>query len=132
MEYAVYRVRGAATAFHRTVEAVATSYHGRQVLIAATMTQDNAPLRVLKISELTRAIASQLVSYRRRGAACLARTCRYLEEPALSALWETQQSLFTLLKVLPKGNWRIDGTGQDRTVRGLGFPVEKLNAQAWS
>ena len=69
----------------------------------ATMTDDNTPHRVFKISELARLIAGRLTLIGRGSAVSLARTCRCLEEPVLSTLWETQSSLHTLLKVLPKG-----------------------------
>jgi len=68
------------------------------------MTHDNTPNRVLKISELTRLIASKLVLVSRQSAVNLACVCRSLEEPVLSTLWETQSSLVTLLGVLPKEN----------------------------
>ena len=60
------------------------------------------PHRVFKISELTRPIASQLVLISRQSAVNLACTCRSLEEPMLSTLWETQWSLYTLLEVFPE------------------------------
>jgi len=69
------------------------------------MIHDNTPHRVFKISELTKLIASHLVVISRKGALNLACACRYLEEPTLSTLWETQDSLFTLLQVLPNATW---------------------------
>jgi len=97
----------------------------------ATMTHDNTPHRIFKISELTRLIASQLVLISRGNAVNLACACRCLEEPALSTLWETQSALYTLLEVLPGGVLDprprvIDG----RVVCGLRFPPEESNAQA--
>ena len=87
------------------------------------MIHDNAPLRVFKISELTRAIASQLVPISRKSVANLACACRCLEEPVLSTLWETQESLSILLEVLPEANLQVDGTVGSYTVRGLDLPV---------
>ena len=67
------------------------------------MTHDSTPYRVLKISELTRLIASQLVLIgAEKSAVNLACACRSLEEPILSTLWETQPSLYTLLGALPE------------------------------
>ena len=67
------------------------------------MIHDNTPHRIFKISELTRLIASHLIPDSHRSAISLACTCRYLEEPILSTLWENQSSLDTLLEVLPDG-----------------------------
>ena len=69
------------------------------------MVQDDAPHRVLRISELTRLIAGQLIPTGRTNVVDLACVCRYLEEPALSTLWETQSSLLALLRVLPEETW---------------------------
>ena len=92
------------------------------------MIHDSTPYRVFKVSELTRIIASQLVLTSQESAVNLACTCRCLEEPALSALWEIQASLHTLLKVLPKANWHIEGAIGSHTVRDLDLPVERSNA----
>ena len=94
----------------------------------ASMTHDNTSIRVFRIGELTRVIASQLILISQASVVNLACTCRCLEEPVLSTLWEIQQSLPTLLKVLPKANWQIDGAMRDYTVRGLYLPVEGPNA----
>ena len=66
------------------------------------MIDDNMPHRVFKISELTRVIASHLTPAGSGSAVNPACSCRCLEEPVLSTLWETQPSLQTLLKVLPE------------------------------
>ena len=50
------------------------------------MIHDNTPLRIFKISERTRVIASELILIGRESAANLARTCRSLEEPVLNGL----------------------------------------------
>jgi len=86
------------------------------------MTHDSTPHRALKISELTRLIASQLVLISRKSTVNLACACRSLEEPILSTLWETQWSLCTLLKVLPERNWAIQSTRH--VVCGLNLPLE--------
>ena len=87
----------------------------------AAMIHDNTPHRIFEITELTRAIASQLILTSRKSTVDLARTCRYLEEPALSTLWETQGSLDTLLKVLPEETWRFES--DDHRVRDLDPPL---------
>ena len=94
------------------------------------MIHDSTPYRVLKISELTRLIASHLVLIDAKDSAVsLACACQSLEEPILSTLWETQWSLFTLLKVLPEGTWEVLYTEpRDTMVRGLSSPLEGLKA----
>jgi len=85
---------------------------------------DSTPHHIFKISELTRLIASQLVLISRRSTVNLACTCRALEEPTLSTLWETQRSLFTLLEVLPETR-EHQCLGTDiYVVRGLDPPLE--------
>lgn len=81
---------------------------------------DSAAHRVFKISELTRAIASHLTLISRGSTVNLARTCRCLEEPVLSTLWETQSRLTTLLELLPKKYHRYTGSGCMRKVPDLG------------
>jgi len=90
------------------------------------MIHDSTPHRVLKISELTRHIASQLVlTHSRRSTVNLACACRCLEEPVLSTLWETQWSLITLLRVLPKETWEFKHLELgDNMVCDLNFPLE--------
>jgi len=88
-----------------------------------TMIRDSTPHRVLKINELTRLIASQLVLISRKSAVNLACACRCLEEPVLSALWRTQWSLFILLRVLPKETWEFQHPEPGgNIVRGLNSP----------
>jgi len=92
------------------------------------MIRDSTPHRVLKINELTRLITSQLVLISsRKSAVNLACACRSLEEPVLSILWETQSSLFTLLRVLPKETWEFKHLELGRKmVCGLDSPPERL------
>ena len=89
------------------------------------MIHDSTPYRVIKISELTRLIASQLVLIdARKSAVNLACGCQSLEESILSTLWETQWPLLTLLEVLPEQTWeRGPSKG---AVRGLNPPLEGL------
>ena len=90
--------------------------------------------RVFKISELTRLIASQLVLINRQSAVNLACACRSLKEPALSALWETQSSLCTLMEVLPKETWEVRYAEFFRDlVCGLDLPVRRIQGlNVWS
>jgi len=75
------------------------------------------PHSIFKISELARAIASQLIPINLKSAVSLACACRYLEEPVLSTLWEIQGSLRILLEVLPGEVHELeDGWGVDRRV----------------
>lgn len=96
------------------------------------MIHDDTPHRIFKISELTRLIASQLVLIDQKGTANLARACRCLEEPALSVLWETQWSLYTLLEVLPEENLEPHRIAASTcVVRDLDLGLlDKSNAQA--
>ena len=94
------------------------------------MIHDNSPHRIFRISELTRLIASQLVLTSPKGAVSLACACRYLNEPVLSTLWETQVWLVTLLKVLPEENCQWNGLASgESVVCDLNLPFEKSNTQ---
>ena len=89
------------------------------------MIDDGAPHRVFKIGELTRLIAKYLILDDQESAAHLAYACRYLEEPVLSTLWETQESLCILLKVLPGDTWDWDDRGlAESVVCDVNFPLE--------
>ena len=65
-------------------------------LTPSTMAQ-----RAFEINELARLVSCHLVSVSRSAAVSLARTCKMLEVPALSSLWELQDSLPVLADVLP-------------------------------
>ena len=94
------------------------------------MIHGNASHHIFEISELTRLIASQLIPISPKSAVNLACTCRYLEEPVLSTLWETQGSLNILLEVLAEDS--LDYTHlmyHRKMVRDLGPLLEKSNAQ---
>jgi len=92
------------------------------------MIHDSTPYRVLKISELARHIASQLVLIdAEKSLVNLACACRSLEEPILSTLWETQSSLYTLLGILPEENWKSHPKTQ--VVCGPDPQLEGLEAQ---
>ena len=84
------------------------------------MNHDSPSHRIFKITEMTRSIASQLIPIGGESAVNLACACRYLEEPVLSTLWETQRSFETLLEVLPKETWEYIHVGHcGRAVRDL-------------
>lgn len=95
------------------------------------MIHNSTPHSIFKISELTRSIAGQLVLISRKSAVNLACSSRYLEEPVLSALWETQSSLFTLLELLPEHTWCIEeeDNGWCGTVSDLDLQLEKSKAE---
>ena len=79
-----------------------------------------------------RLIASQLVLISPGSTVNLACACRYLEEPALSTLWETQQSLCTLLEVLPKDTLSWENPAfNTAVVCSLNLPSEELNAKVY-
>ena len=99
-----HRVAPRAHKYRFTSARFPVCFHSR-----TTMTHDGALHRVFKIGELARLITSQLVAIRgKKSAVNLACACRYIEEPVLSALWETQQSLRTLLELLPGENRDYD------------------------
>ena len=94
-----------------------------------TMVHDGTSHRIFRIGELTMLIASQLTLISPKSTASLACTCRHLEEPSLSSLWQTQPSLDTLLKVLPGETWRCDNPGPGKSVvRGPNPPLENSSA----
>ena len=63
---------------------------------------------VFKVDELATQIASHLLAISPRSTVALALTCRASEVPALRVLWETQDSLSTLITcVLPTDAWRL-------------------------
>ena len=58
--------------------------------------------RVFKISKLASRIAVELIKISRKSVLDLACASQDLEQPVMSVLWVEQQSLRTLLKVLPE------------------------------
>ena len=98
------------------------------------MVDDSASHRVFKISELTRAIASELIPISEESTVNLACTCRFLEEPVLSALWETQPWVKTLLEVLPQETWNREYVEfyNGWEVRDLDLSLDVSNAQVGS
>jgi len=98
------------------------------------MIQDSASHGALKIGELTRVIPGYLVSINQESAVNLACACRYLEEPVLSTLWETQPFLHPLLMMLPEDTWGQWGNA-DYTrieVRDPNLPLGRSNAQVYA
>ena len=60
-----------------------------------TLSPHPMPQRICEIEELARLISRHLVSANRQSTVSLACTCRFIEAPALSLLWEHQDSLLT-------------------------------------
>ena len=98
------------------------------------MLDESASHRVFKISELAGVIASQLIPISRESTVNLARTCRYLEEPVLSALWEGQPREVALLGVFPEGAWdhRYIESQNGWEVRGWDLSLGVPNTQVRS
>lgn len=92
------------------------------------MIHDSTPSRVLKIGELARLIAGELVITSQQGAVGLACACRCLEEPVLSKLWETQERLNNLLETLPQETWDYERPPSGRVVRDLNPPSGESDA----
>ena len=116
-----------------TPQASALALNLQRLLHQTAMVSDGAPHRVFKISELSSAIASQLIPISRGSTVNLARTCRYLEEPVLGALWGEQPWVVILLKVLPGGldrKYIMSKNGWE--VCGRDVSLEAPNAQVRS
>ena len=70
--------------------------------------------QVFIVDELATLVATHLVEISPRSAVSLALTCRALEVPALSALWEAQQSITSFIAhVLPEDVWRHVPSGHN-------------------
>jgi len=66
----------------------------------------------LRVDEIVRHIASELVaSGGNETAVALACCCKSFEDPALDALWETQEDLAPLLGTLPTDVWNREDFG---------------------
>ena len=77
----------------------------------------------LNLDEIMRLIACELVASGGNATAVALACCRKsFEEPALDALWETQDQLLPLLKSFPGDVWNEDGRNVSApTVRVLPF-----------
>ena len=65
----------------------------------------------LRVDEILRFLACELVrSETKATAVALACCCKSFEDPALDALWETQDRLLPLLKSLPRDVWNSEYT----------------------
>ena len=68
----------------------------------------NMPHRIFEIHELTRLISFHLAQTDHQATLSLACTCRLLEVPALSSLWELRpRSLSALINVSPIVNKKV-------------------------
>ena len=63
-----------------------------------------------QVDEVFRFIVEQLVALDSRSALSLALCCKSLKDLSLSALWERQKRLSTLIKVLPPDAWAYQET----------------------
>ena len=64
----------------------------------------------LGVDEILRLLASELVASEAKATAVALACCRKsFEEPALDALWETQDRLIPLLKCFPPDAWKEEG-----------------------
>jgi len=98
------------------------------------MIHDGTAHQIFRISELASLIAGQLTLISPRSTVNLACTCRCLEEPVLSVLWQTQPQLDTLLKVLPEETWDCDNLAPGESlvrVHGPDPPFEGSSAQLY-
>jgi len=77
------------------------------------------PHAVFGIDELLRLVIDEIVETSPSTAVSFALTCRSFEEPTLRSLWKLQDSLITLVKVLPDHTW----VRWDTLVSGRDFPV---------
>ena len=80
---------------------------------------------IFEIDELVRLIIDKLVKTSPRAAVSFALTCRSLEEPTLSSLWERQESLVLLLSVVPCCTLVREG-GDGAIVSSRDFPVYRI------
>jgi len=83
------------------------SYHSILAPSIHGQTHPLGPMHAcLNMDEIVRLIALELVTSRGEATAVsLACCCKDFEDPALDALWMTQDSLFTLLKSFPGDVW---------------------------
>ena len=76
------------------------------------------PHRALMVDEILREVTARVAYTHSPTALSLACCAKFLEEPALSALWEYQQGLPTLIKTLPPDSWELQiGETEDNIVR---------------
>ena len=94
----------------KATSALNVSYH----LLRAQSTHDKTHLldpmhACLNVDEIVRLIASELVSEGKATTVALACCCKIFEDPALDALWETQDQILPLLRTLPEDVWNDGG-----------------------
>jgi hypothetical protein len=78
----------------------------------------------LSVDEILRLLACELVgSEAKATAVALACCCKNFEDPALDALWETQDRLLPLLKSLPGDVWKEEGGSFVSTQTVSTFPA---------
>jgi len=81
--------------------------------------------RAFAIDEILREVTARVTRIHPPTAVALACCAKSFEEPALSALWMTQDELLTLIKTLPPDSWAIQPADADAVeeiiVRGLSY-----------
>ena len=85
------------------------------------------PHPIVEIDELLGLVLDRLFETSPRTTVSLALTCRSLEEPALSLLWQQRCSLPDLVKVLPNHTCVKDERGVELSVvSGRDFPADRV------
>jgi len=78
----------------------------------------------LNVDEILRLFACELVASEAKATAvALACCCKRFEEPALDALWETQNQLTPLLKCFPRDVWDENGGSIVSPLTAIIFPA---------
>jgi hypothetical protein len=92
----------------------------------ASATPPLMPHPIIETDKVVRLVIDELVEISPETIVSFALTCRSLEEPALSALWEQQTLLSDLVGVLP--NYTVgDEHGAEVIVSGRGFPADRVS-----
>ena len=77
------------------------------------------PHRALVVDEILREVTTWLIQIHYPTIVSLACCAKFLEEPALSTLWDCQETLPTLIKTLPPDSWELHtGEAENIIVRG--------------
>jgi hypothetical protein len=84
------------------------------------------PHPIIEIDKVVKLVIDELVEISPETTVSFALTCRSLEEPALSALWEQQWLLSDLLGVLPNYTQVEDEHGDGVIVSGRDFPADLI------
>ena len=85
------------------------------------------PHPIIETDKVVRLVIDELVEISPETTVSFALTCRSLEEPALSALWEQQTLLSDLVGVLPNYTQVGDEHGAEVIVSGVDFPADRVS-----